>query len=145
MTPRDSAKVSPRDLLIARPGESSFFSQTRMGPTDPPLESLNESILPFILNILSHSPAKLGLWSLDKASTSQVPYFPFYARLYKIHLESPTFDTMRVSLRTNNVTAVVPLYYVSNPYYFISSFNVSYDVFNTSLIVTSSIIFISIY
>lgn len=55
MTPTLPATSSPKDLVIARPGISSFFSQTLKGPMGFLCGSLNESILPPLLIILSAS------------------------------------------------------------------------------------------
>jgi len=52
---------------MARPGMSSFFSQTRSGPIGFFSGSRNESILPPYLRILAASSAWHGFWSLEIA------------------------------------------------------------------------------
>jgi hypothetical protein len=55
ITPTLEATSSPNDLDIASPGMSSFFSHTLSGPTGFFSESLNESMRPLHLIILSAS------------------------------------------------------------------------------------------
>lgn len=55
MTPTLDATSSPKDLVMASPGMSSSFSQTRSGPTGFFSESRNESIRPLFLSTRSAS------------------------------------------------------------------------------------------
>lgn len=67
ITPTLAATLSPKDRLIANPGTSSSFNQTLAGPINWSSSSLNGSILPPLLLILSASSGSLGLWSLVKS------------------------------------------------------------------------------
>ena len=60
VTPTLEATSSPKDLVIANPGISSFLSHTRNGPIGLFSGSLNESILPPYLLILAASSAWQG-------------------------------------------------------------------------------------
>jgi hypothetical protein len=60
MTPTREATSSPNDLDMARPGMSSCFSHTLKGPTGFLSASLNESIRPLHLIILSASSGWQG-------------------------------------------------------------------------------------
>ena len=73
ITPADYATKSPIDLLIASPGACSFLSQTLYGPTDHPNISFIYMTFPLDAWIHSFSSGKLGLWSIDKASTENCP------------------------------------------------------------------------
>jgi hypothetical protein len=61
MTPTCEAIKSPKDLDIANPGMSWFFSQTLGGPKGSPLKSLYDSTLPPLALILVSSDGSSGL------------------------------------------------------------------------------------
>jgi len=60
LTPTREAHSSPKDLVIASPGISSFFSQTLNGPIGFLSWSLKESILPPLFMILAASSGWQG-------------------------------------------------------------------------------------
>lgn len=60
VTPTLDATSSPKDLVIASPGISSFFNQTLKGPIGFLSGSLKESILPPYFMILAASSAWQG-------------------------------------------------------------------------------------
>ena len=62
-TPTRHATWSPNDRVIARPGISSFLSQTRSGPTLLPWLSLYESMRPPAAKMTLASIGSSGLWS----------------------------------------------------------------------------------
>lgn len=99
---------------MARPGISSFLSQTLNGPIGLLSGSLNESILPPYLLILAASSAWHGFWSLDIAYAIILPVTSPYFFFTMIPLESPTFEQNSFWPMVSTVTQVDPLNLISS-------------------------------
>lgn len=91
LTPTEAPTRSPKLRVIANPGTLSPCTHTRRGPIGSPNSSLKASILPLIFFILYASFSRLGLWSVESGTASQLPDLqrPKMARL------SPTFAQIR--------------------------------------------------
>ena len=113
VTPTLDATSSPNDLVMARPGMSSFFNHTLRGPIGFLSWSLKESILPPYLMILAASSAWHGFWSLDMAWAISLPATSPCFFLTTIPLESPTFEQNSFWPRVRTVTQVEPLNLIS--------------------------------
>lgn len=118
LQPTEWETESPKDLVIASPGTSSFFSQTRSGPRGLLFWSLKESIRPPLARIRSASSLSSGLWSRVKAvqSTQVAGSAPLTYGVYliTIPLESPTLAIYNLRPRVITLTHVDPLYRVSS-------------------------------
>lgn len=119
VTPTLAAIISPKDLVIAKPGISSFLSQTLKGPRAFPCGSRYESIRPPAFMMTSASNLSSGLWSLDKAShpssiKESSSQFMLYLHSLKTRaitaLESPTFATNIFFPYVKMLIQVDPLY-----------------------------------
>ena len=89
ITPTEWAISSSKLLLIAKPGKSLFWHQTRIGPIKFSFESWKGETLPLFFSILFFSSGKFGLWSFDKGRYVK---FILFSLLHNIALLFPKFD-----------------------------------------------------
>ena len=105
MTPTREATSSPKDRVIASPGISSLFSQTRRGPIGFLSGSRKESMRPPLVIIRVASSFWLGFWSRLMAWATILPSLPYFTMMPR---ESPTLTQKSFYPRVMMLTQVEP-------------------------------------
>lgn len=109
MVPALIPALSPKDLVIAKPGICTSFIQTLSGPKICPLSFVWASTLPPNFIILCFSSYRHGFWSSESGITFQFSSPTSEARMA---LESPILNEYIVYLYTKTAITVDPLNYV---------------------------------